>query len=176
MEDGSIIGTMEQYYVQVQSSMDGRTGQSSNVYMYYYNDIIAYKIDSSGNFNWVNKIRKYQVSINDGGPYSSFESFVDSGHVYFIFNDHVRNYTETGNFIDQEQLHTANYGRKRNAIALASIDLKSGETSRKTFIHEPKSNTLVMPKLFSVNTKTGELWLYSVSGRKEKIGRLKFIQ
>ncbi len=174
LEDGSIVGTMEQYYVQVQSNMDGRTGQSSNVYMYYYNDIIAYKIDSEGKFSWVTKIRKYQVSINDGGPYSSFESFVDSGRVYFIFNDHIRNYTEEGDFIDKERLHTANYGRKRNAVALASIDLNTGETSRKTFINETSSNTLVMPKLFSVNTKTGELWLYSVLGRKEKIGRLKF--
>tara|TARA_Y100000385_G_scaffold178154_1_gene184177 strand:- start:1189 stop:2769 length:1581 start_codon:yes stop_codon:yes gene_type:complete len=174
LEDGSIIGTMEQYYVQVQSNMDGRTGQSSNVYMYYYNDIIAYKIDTEGEFNWVDKIRKYQVSINDGGPYSSFESFVDSGSVYFIFNDHMRNYTDAGSFIDEERIHTANYGRKRNAIALASINLTTGEVSRETFTDGTKNKALVVPKLFSVNPRTGELWLYSVSGRKEKFGRLNY--
>ncbi|MFT5858626.1 MAG: hypothetical protein ACI865_000714 [Flavobacteriaceae bacterium] len=174
LEDGSIIGTMEQYYVQVQSGADGRGGQSSNVYMYYYNDIIAYKIDSSGTFSWVNKIRKYQVSVNDGGPYSSFESFVDSGQVHFIFNDHVKNYDIDGRFLDHDRIHTANYGRKRNAVAIASIDLDSGETNRSTFFDDQEKNTLVMPKLFSLNTKTSELWLYSVSGRKEKFGRLMF--
>ena len=174
LEDGSIVGTMEQFYVQVQSGADGRGSQSSNVYMYYYNDIIAYKIDSSGVFSWVNKIRKYQVSVNDGGPYSSFESFVDNGQVHFIFNDHIKNYDADGVFLDDERVHTANYGRNRNAVAIASIDLSSGETERTTFYDDPEKNTLVMPKLFSVNTKTMELWLYSVSGRKEKFGRLLF--
>ena len=49
LDDGSIIGTMEQYYVQVRTNSDGvRSDQTSNMYYYYYNDIIAYKIDTSG--------------------------------------------------------------------------------------------------------------------------------
>ncbi|MFT5777196.1 MAG: hypothetical protein ACI837_000127 [Crocinitomicaceae bacterium] len=172
LEDGSVVGTMEQFYVQVRSTTDGRSGQSSNIYYYYYNDIIAYKIDSSGSFDWVKKIKKYQVSINDGGPYSSFESFVDNGEVHFIFNDNLKNYRESGEFIDQERIHTANYGRRNNAVSLASINLESGEMKRDMFFDRSENNTLVVPKLFSVNYKTRELWVYSVSGRKEKIGLL----
>jgi hypothetical protein len=170
LDDGSVVGTMEQYYVQARSTTDGRSGQSSNIYYYYYNDIIAYKIDSAGSFVWVNKIKKYQVSINDGGPYSSFDSFVNDGEVHFIFNDNLKNYTETGEFIDQDGIHTANYGRKNNAVSLASIDLESGDLKREMFFDRSENNTLVVPKLFSVNYKTHELWVYSVSGRKEKIG------
>ena len=170
LNDGSILGTMEQYYVQVRSSVDGRVDQSSNMYYYYYNDIIAYKIDTAGAFSWVSKIEKDQVSVNDGGPYSSFESFVDNGKVYFIFNDNRQNYDEAGNFLNPERLHSANYSRRKNAVALTSIDLESGESTRTNFLERDVSNTLVVPKLFKVNYRTGELIIYSVAGRKEKIG------
>jgi hypothetical protein len=170
LDDGSIIGTMEQYYVQVRSNGDGRIDQSSNMYYYYYNDIIAYKIDTTGTFSWVKKIEKDQVSVNDGGPYSSFESFVDNGRVYFIFNDNQDNYSESGNFTNPERLYSANYSRRRNAVALASIDIETGDLQRTSFLERQKSNTLVIPKLFSVNYRSGELIIYSVAGRKEKIG------
>jgi len=170
LNDGSIIGTMEQYYVQVRSSADGRIDQSSNVYYYYYNDIIAYKIDTAGVFSWVKKIEKDQVSINDSGPYSSFESFVKDGRVYFIFNDNQENYDANGKFLDSDRLHSANYSRRRNAVSLTSIDLDTGESERTSFLQRDRSNTLVVPKLFNVNYLTDELIIYSVSGRKEKIG------
>ncbi len=173
LDDGSIIGTMEQYYVQVRSNGDGRIDQSSNMYYYYYNDIIAYKIDSTGTFSWVKKIEKDQVSVNDGGPYSSFESFVNKGRVYFIFNDNQENYDESGNFSDPERLYSANYSKRKNAVALASIDIETGDLDRTLFLERKKSNTLVIPKLFSVNYRSGELIIYSVAGRKEKIGIVK---
>lgn len=170
LDDGSIIGTMEQYYVQVRSNSDGRVDQSSNMYYYYYNDIIAYKIDTAGAFSWVKKIEKDQVSINDGGPYSSFESFVDNGRVYFIFNDNLNNYNANGEFLYPQKLYSANYSRKKNAVSLTSIDLESGESVRTSFLQRDRSSTLVVPKLFTVNYRTGELIIYSVAGQKEKIG------
>lgn len=173
LEDGSIIGTMEQYYVQVRSNSDGRTDQSSNMYYYYYNDIIVYKIDTAGAFAWVEKIEKDQVSINDGGPYSSFETFIDEGKVYFIFNDNLDNYNTKGEFLYPQKIETASYSRRRNAVALASIDLETGESERTYFLERDKSNTIVVPKMFVVNYRTGELIIYSVSGRKEKMGVIK---
>lgn len=174
LDDGSIVGTMEQYYVQVRTNAEGRSDQSSNMYYYYYNDIIAYKIDTSGAFSWVKKIEKDQISINDGGPYSSFESFVDQGRVYFIFNDNLLNYNSLGEFLYPNNLHSANYSRRKNAVSLTSIDLETGESVRTNFLERDQSKTLVVPKLFAVNYRTGELILYSVSGRKEKIGVVDF--
>lgn len=173
LEDGSIIGTMEQYYVQVRANSDGRTDQSSNMYYYYYNDIIAYKIDTAGAFAWVEKIEKDQVSINDGGPYSSFETFIDEGKVYFIFNDNLDNYNTKGEFLYPQKIETTSYSRRKNAVALASIDLESGESERTYFLERDKSNSIVVPKMFVVNYRTGELIIYSVSGRKEKMGVVK---
>ncbi len=170
LDDGSIVGTMEQYYVRVHSSADSRVDQSSNMYYYYYNDIIAYKIDTTGTFSWVKKIEKDQVSINDGGPYSSFESFVDDGRVYFIFNDNLNNYDANGQFLNPERLNSANYSKRRNAVSLTSIDLESGESIRTSFLQRDRNNSLVVPKLFTVNYRTRELLIYSISGQREKIG------
>ncbi|MDC3252765.1 hypothetical protein OAU25_00785 [Crocinitomicaceae bacterium] len=174
MPDSSLVGTMEQYYVQVSTTTNGQTGQTTNTYFYYYNDIIAYKISAEGQFDWIKKVRKYQVSQNDGGPYSSYESFVDDGKIYFIFNDNAKNYSESGDFIDNDFLYTANYSKRRNAVAIANIDLKTGVISRKTFFDRSEVEALAMPKLFDVNYEYGNLLLYTVWGRKEKIGVLKF--
>ncbi|MCH2224656.1 MAG: hypothetical protein MK066_07800 [Crocinitomicaceae bacterium] len=174
LEDGSIVGAMEQYYVQVRSSTDGRSSQTSNIYYYYYNDIISYRINVEGEFEWVQKVKKYQVSINDGGPYSSFESFIDDGKIYYIFNDNTRNYDLDGNFIDKGKVHTANYGRKRNVVAIAGVDINTGEKTRKALFDRSETNTLAVPKLCQVNYSNGQMLIYSVSGRKERIGVLKF--
>ncbi|GAB5418278.1 MAG: hypothetical protein Crog4KO_16170 [Crocinitomicaceae bacterium] len=174
LADGSIIGTMEQYFVQVSSNPSGQTGDFSNNYYYYYNDIIAYKISATGAFEWVSKIDKVQVSTNDGGPYSSYESFVASDSLHFIFNDHISNYDVNGNFIDAAQIYAANYSKRRNVVALASIDIASGEISRKPFFDREEIEALVMPKLFNVNYRSREVLIYAIWGRKEKFGLLKF--
>jgi len=89
LKDGSIVGSLEQYYVVVTQYTDPRTGATRTTYTYYYNDIIAFKVGKDGGFNWLKKINKYQVSTNDGGPYSSYARFIDNGRFFFIFNDHV---------------------------------------------------------------------------------------
>lgn len=175
LPDGTIVGTMEQYYVQVRSTYDSRTGQSINTYYYYYNDIIVYKIDSTGNFNWFKKIPKYQVSMNDGGPFSSFESVVSNGQIHFIFNDNVKNYSESGDFVGQDRLQVANYSRKKNVVALVSMSIDSGEQSRKTFFERSTIDVLVIPKKFVVDYDESRMIMYGIWGRtKEKFGFLKF--
>jgi hypothetical protein len=173
-DDGSIVGTLEQYYIQIQNYTDTRTGQVTNTYYYYYNDIIAYKIGVDGEFEWLEKVRKHQVSTNDGGPFSSYESFVSNNKLYFIFNDNVSNYNIDGSFADPDRLNAANYSRKRNVVAIAEIDLESGEQKRKTFFNRSDVTSLAVPKLFEVNYNTGELLIYTIYSRKEKIGLLKF--
>lgn len=174
LTDGSIIGTMEQYYIQLNSSPSGQAGDFSNNYNYYYNDIIAYKISAEGVFEWVSKIDKIQVSTNDGGPYSSYESFVADDKLHFIFNDHTSNYTAEGDFIDAKQIYAANYSKKRNVVAIASLDLNSGAIQRKPFFDREEINALVIPKLFNVNYRSREVLIYAIWGRQEKFGLLRF--
>lgn len=172
LPDGTIVGTMEQFYVHIRTYNDPRTGTSSQSYQYYYNDIIAFKINHSGDFDWIKKIRKFQVSTNDEGPYSSYQSYISDGKVNFIFNDHIKNYTN-GEYIDPDKIAITSYTKKKNAVAMASIDIETGKTSRRVFLERMKTKTLIIPKLFEVDYLSNEVIIYSTYGRKEKIGILE---
>ena len=174
LDDGSIIGTMEQYYVQVRSNSDGRVDQSSNMYYYYYNDIIAFKVGEDGGFDWHKKIKKYQVSTNDGGYYSSYERFIDDGKMYMIFNDNNLNYDESGNFSDELKFKASTLSKKKNTVALVEMDLETGEFTRKMFFDRSELGAIAVPKLFNVDYNTGELLVYAVKGCKEKFGIIRF--
>ena len=174
LEDGSIIGTMEQYYVQVYSSSNVNTSQYSDKYYYHFNDIIAFKILAEGGFDWITKIRKSQVSINDGGPYSSYSSYLSDSILNFIFNDNIMNYDEDGIFNSALYLYTADYSRKKNVVTLAGVDLNTGGVEREVFFDRSEIEAIAVPKMFNVNYVTSEMILYSTWGRNERIGSLKF--
>jgi hypothetical protein len=174
LEDGSLVGSMEQYYVVVTQYSDPRTGSTRTTYTYYYNDIIAFKVGVNGGFEWLKKINKYQVSTNDGGPYSSYARYSSNGKLSFIFNDHVKNYNEKGEYIDSDRPYPANFSKKKNVVAYVELDLSNGSISRKTFFDRNEISALAVPKLFQVDYTNKEMLLYSVIGRKEKFGILKF--
>jgi len=174
LKDGSVVGSLEQYYVVVHTYTDPKTGTTRTTYTYYFNDIIAFKVGVDGGFDWLKKINKYQVSTNDGGPYSSYARFVDSGKLCFIFNDNVKNYDEKGDFIDGEKTYSANFGKKKNVVAIVEINLEDGELTRKTFFDRKEITALAVPKMFHTDFRTNEMLLYAVYGKKEKFGILKF--
>lgn len=174
LKDGSIVGSLEQYYVVVTQYTDPRTGATRTTYTYYYNDIIAFKVGKDGGFNWLKKINKYQVSSNDGGPYSSYARFIDNGKLCFIFNDHVKNYDEAGRYLDNDKTYPANFGKNKNVVAIVEVDLEDGNTVRKTFFDRKEITALAVPKLFQIDYKTGEMLLYAVYGKKERFGILQF--
>ncbi len=174
LRDGSIVGSLEQYYVVVTTYTDPKTGATRTTYTYYYNDIVAFKVNKDGDFDWLKKINKYQVSTNDGGPFSSYARFVDNGKLCFIFNDNVKNYDETaGKFIKPasgKSVSPANFGKKKNVVAIVEIDLESGDESRKTFFDRKEITAVAVPKEFVIDYSTNEMLLYAVYGKKEKFG------
>ncbi|NVK64793.1 MAG: hypothetical protein HWE22_09410 [Flavobacteriales bacterium] len=174
LEDGSVVGSMEQFYIRVVTTRDPRTGATTTTYYYYYNDVIAFKVGADGGFDWHTKIDKYQVSTNDGGYFSSYERFVDDGKMYMIFNDNSMNYDESGNFSDPEKLRAATLSKRKNTVALVEVDLESGEFSRKMFFDRSELGAIAVPKLFNVDYNNGEVLVYAVKGTKEKFGIIEF--
>lgn len=173
LKDGSIVGSLEQYYVVVTTYTDPKTGATRTTYTYYYNDIIAFKVAPEGGFNWLKKINKYQVSTNDGGPFSSYARFADEGNLCFIFNDNVKNYDEAGNFIKGDRTYPANFGKKKNVVAIVELNLENGEMTRKTFFDRKEITAIAVPKKFHIDYGTNEMLLYAVYGKKERFGILK---
>lgn len=173
LKDGSLVGSLEQYYVVVTTYSDPRSGSSRTTYTYYYNNIIAFKVAPEGGFSWLKKINKYQVSNNDGGPLSSYARFVDAGKLCFIFNDNVKNYDTKGEFVAGDKIYPANFGKKKNVVALVEINLEDGELSRKTFFDRQEITAVAVPKKFHVDYERNEMLLYAVYGKKERFGILK---
>jgi hypothetical protein len=176
LEDGTSVGSIEQYFVQTRTNYDSRTGISTTTNYYYYNDIIAFRIGLDGKFMWETRIDKQQVSINDGGPYSSYKSFTNGKTLNFIFNDNQRNYDEFGDFSRDENNTTYSYNLspRNNAVANCSIDIETGALVRKILFSRKELSSIVIPKMIMVNQKDKELLLYAITKSKERFGILSF--
>ncbi len=172
LSDGSIVGIMEQNYVVVRTFSDARSMVTYN-YTYYYNDIIVFKIGQLGSFDWVDKVRKSQVSTNDGGPYSSYASIVDGDKLRLIFNDNIENYTPTGQYIPNN-VYTSRFNQKHNVVAMTEIDLANGMQNRYTLFSRKETKTIAFPKLFKVDLNSKEMLIYTGFKGKELYGILNF--
>lgn len=174
-EDGSQIGCMEQYYVRKYTSYDTRTGITTTNFYYYYMDIVVFKINPDGNFAWENRIPKSQISLNDFGPYSSFSAFSNEKKLFLLFNDNRKNYNEVGDFnIDDKGVYGFNLSLWKNVVAMTSIDLSSGEMSRRTFFTRKELSAIVIPKMMQVDWKNKEVLLYAINRNREKFGIISF--
>jgi hypothetical protein len=125
---------------------------------------------------WETRIDKQQVSINDGGPYSSYKSFTNGKTLNFIFNDNQRNYDEFGDFSRDENNTTYSYNLspRNNAVANCSIDIETGALVRKILFSRKELSSIVIPKMIMVNQKDKELLLYAITKSKERFGILSF--
>lgn len=172
LKDGSVIGSMEQYYVVVTTYTDPKTGATRTTYHYYYNDIVAFKINTAGEFEWLQKINKFQHSTNDGGYFSSYSRFVNDGKLCFIFNDNDQNYNESGKFVGREKggVYGAAYTKKKNVVAIVDMDLETGEYTRKTFFDRAEVMAIAVPKMFEVDYQENTLLLYTTFWGKERFG------
>lgn len=94
--DGGFVAISEENYVNTRSSYSPGWGYYSvygpfmggpQVREYFYNDILALSVDSSGAMQWPSFIRKEQYSQEDGGLFSSF-AFVNTGaSLGFLYNN-----------------------------------------------------------------------------------------
>lgn len=173
LNDGSILGSIEQYYMYRRINTDNR-GISSSVNYYYYDDIIAFKINDTNNLDWEKRVKKSQVSINDKGAYSSYSSFYTDSSFCFIFNDNAINYDEFGNYTrEKSNPQSTNFSRQRNTSAICQLNKKDGVNTRKILLDKKELNALIVPKAFKLDLVNQELLLYAIQGFKEKFGILK---
>ncbi len=87
-KDGSVLIALEEFFIKQNISYDGRTQRYYNTY--YYNDILATKIDAQGNFKWFCKIPKFQRGTNGRGT-MSFKLISDATGYYFLYLDNLKN-------------------------------------------------------------------------------------
>lgn len=175
LPDGSYVGSIEKYDVYTNVSYNNQTGQRTTYTYYYYNDIVAFCIDTNGLLRWEQRITKRQYSINDYGPYSSYASFLGAQSICFIFNDSEANYDQSGQFMPTaNEVQTFSLSKNRNVGAYVQIDLQTGAQTRQIGHQRKDENILLVPKAFTYDRKNKGLYTYGIFGPQEKFGYLQF--
>jgi hypothetical protein len=173
LKDGSIVGVLEQFFVQNLTYSDPRTGMIYTRYVYNYDDLITFKIGTDNKFTWIKKIPKNQTSVNDYGYYSSISTIKGDSTLQLFFNDEVSNYSDLGEWKEGKQ-REINYSKRTSVLAKVNIDLENGNFSRKSIVNGKTEKSIAVPKLFFNNKVDSNLILYLNYGSKEKYGFLKY--
>lgn len=170
--DGSFTVVAEQFYIFQQSNSDPR-GMMQFVNHYYYDDCIIYKIDSTGAFSWFVKLPKEQHSTNDYGYYSSVKTVRTENQLILFFNDHIKNYTDFGEFIALNRSFNFPVRKNQYALVSASVDLKTGTVDRRMNSSYDETQGFVSLKMSKYNPLKNQFLLIS-SGKRERFGIMQF--
>jgi hypothetical protein len=161
--DGGFILMGEQFYEE-DKTIDGKYSDATKIH-YYYNDILALKMNIDGNVVWREKIGKRQETVNDNGYYSSFTYTIKNNNIYYIFNDNPKNieYNGSGKI----------YNFKKNPDALTVVVKLSPEGGqvRKTLFASGQKDILISPSNSFVEHE-GELIIFGKRRKNQQFARL----
>lgn len=167
-KDGSAMLIGEQYYVNAVTSTTYINGRPNTrtVYHYYYNDIIAVKIDAAGQIIWAEKVAKQQHTISDDGFFSSYSMAIVNGKICFIFNDNPENLNYDG------KGRPANYNAKKSVVVLVSLD-KDGKQAKQPIFNTVDAEVIVRPKVCE-QISNHEVILFGQKGKKQQFAKMSF--
>lgn len=116
-----------------------------------------FKVDTSGNFNWLREIPKFQLN---GSSLNTLSYLFNHGEkLTIMFNDHLPNYSVEGNFTGKPVEKVSKANAKKRVTAKIDIQLENGEIKRscltgkelidltlimKGFHYDPESKLLYM--------------------------------
>ena len=109
-----------------------RSLNSSQQPTFLFEDILAFKINEEGNFEWITRIQKKQISQYESGIYSSYLSFVENDKFRIVFNDTDKNYKDDDSFDNDKRISTLQWGKW--VVAEVELDINEGSMSRKVLI------------------------------------------
>ncbi|WMJ75511.1 hypothetical protein RCC89_20450 [Cytophagaceae bacterium ABcell3] len=167
--DGGAILVGEQYFVRVvtRTSTDSQGNvRTTTTYHYNYNDIIIVNMSPDGSIEWASKIPKKQVTVNDGGFYSSYVKAVRKDKLYFVFNDNPRNLND----LKQGQIY--NFVPKKAVVVLAEVDM-SGNVSKQALFDNKSASTITRPKVCE-QISDDEIVIFGQRGRKNRFASVTF--
>ena len=169
-EDGTTTMLAEQYYVRVvtrtYTDSQGNT-RTTTTYYYYYNDIIAVNFDAKGNFDWKTLVRKRQLSVNDGGYYSSYFVVTNDNEINIVYNDSESSIKDTEGMSAKEKKKI----RKNYIGVQVTIDEKGEQTKGKLFEFTEEVRMRLVPKVCG---EAGDkvAFLYAKGKKGDKLGTL----
>lgn len=166
-KDGSAILIGEQYYMNAVTSSMFINGIMSTrtTYHYYYNDIIAVKVNKEGQIEWAEKVAKTQHSINDNGFYSSFTLAIVKGKIVFIFNDNPENLSYKG------VGRPANFNGRESVVMMVSLN-QQGEQVRQP-LFKNNLGVITRPKVCK-QVSNNQVILFGQRKKSQQFARVVF--
>lgn len=167
-KDGSAILIAEQFFMEAVTMYRSINGRSDpyTVYHFYYNDIIAVKMDPNGEIAWSTKIPKTQHTRSDNGYYSSYALAIVKGNLCFIYNDNPDNMM----LDDDEQAD--NYNPKKSVVVVVSVDQK-GIVTKKPITNSKDVDVITVPKVCEQISNT-DVVLFGKRKKTQQFGLLHF--
>ena len=139
--DGSVLIACEEYYV-VANTYTSSSGFTTTSYTYFYEDILAAKINAAGNFEWLRKIPKKQRGGSGRGT-MSFKLISDASGYYCLFLDNKKNMELEENEVPK--YHVDGFGGQ---VVVAKIDNK-GVVTKELVFDTREEEVKLFPALFS---------------------------
>jgi hypothetical protein len=167
-KDGSAILIGEQYFMKAITQtmyINGRPSTTTN-YHYYYNDIIAVKVNPVGKIEWAEKVAKTQHTINDNGFYSSYTMAIVKSKICFIFNDHPDNLSYKG--IGRPR----NFNGRESMVVMVSLD-QNGKQARQPIFNSVDVDVITRPKVCE-QISNREVILFGQRKKTQQFARLMF--
>lgn len=144
-KDGSILLACEEYFVTESSHYRSGSGTMGGYYTtsytYHYDDILASKIDASGNFLWMRKIPKRQQGTRGRGT-MSFKLISDETGYYFLYLDNKKN--ENMEEDDTPAKHQDGFGGQ---VMEAKID-NGGNVTKEIVFNTREEDIMIYPADF----------------------------
>lgn len=143
--DGSTFIACEQYHME-QVTTYSKYGSRTDYY-YYFEDIIATKINANGKVDWVRKIPKMQRGVNRYATLG-FKLVTDETGYYFLYLDNINNLEKEED--EALKYHVDGYGGQ---VVLARLS-PTGEMTREVIFDAREEKLAIYPRQFSSFEKT----------------------
>ena len=164
--DGGALLVAEQYYI-YERNFQNFNGMWVTTYYYNYNDIIVINISPSGEIEWTARIPKRQVTVDDGGYFSSYAMSIVRDRIYFIYNDNPRNLEQ-----DRPMNRLHNFNGSNSVIALSEV-MRDGSVNTYPLFINREASIITRPKICKQISRNS-IAVYGERGRNYRFGRLDF--
>ncbi|HMK05645.1 MAG TPA: hypothetical protein VK489_15695 [Ferruginibacter sp.] len=150
--DGSVMMVLEEYFKVVRRSYNSR-GQVTTYTTFYYEDIIAGKINAGGQFEWLRKIPKkqrgsttsYSYTINYNLPGTmGFKLVADATGYYFLYLDNKKNMDITEDEVPKYHVDGAG-----GQVVVSKLDYAGVITNKELLFDTREEDVRVFPAKFS---------------------------
>lgn len=150
--DGSVMMVLEEYFKVVHRSYNSR-GQVTTHTTFYYEDIIAGKINAGGQFEWLRKIPKkqrgsttsYSYAINYNLPGTmGFKLVSDATGYYFLYLDNKKNMDITEDEVPKYHVDGAG-----GQVVVSKLDNAGVITNKELLFDTREEEVKVFPAKFT---------------------------